>query len=197
MYTYFLALFSETRACYAPALSALGAFSGMLGTAAYLRSPLSRMSAKRALGATAPLRVLATLAVWPLLAAAGASQQRQWYLACAYTVVSGVLSEMAFLPASVLAAEASPFATRALAYSLYVAFIDTGDVASDWIVAPLIQRLHVSVDDWSGLPALLAVGAVSQLAVIGAFWRALADGAPGGRRLPGGADRGGDRGADE
>jgi len=80
--------------------------------------------------------------------------------------ITSVSSMLAFTPSTVLATESTPLANKTMAYAVYLSLIDSGDSASGWITSSIVNHLGITYGDWSGLPDLIWISSVSQLAVL-------------------------------
>jgi len=80
------------------------------------------------------------------------------------TSVSGML---AFTPSTVLATESTPVEHKTMSYAIFLSIIDSADSCSGWLTSFIIHRLGMSYGEWSALPNLIWISALSQLAVLG------------------------------
>ena len=97
--------------------------------------------------------------------------------------ISGIFSELGFLPKLVIAtevaarwADSSEHSARfggAQGYAIMLTVIDMGDAISLQVTAPIVSALGITYTDFSALPSLVAIGAATSAAVLlglGGIW---------------------------
>lgn len=96
-------------------------------------------------------------------------------VAAASSILSGLFSEIGFLPKLVVATQvAANFADSASGvgfggaqpYAVMLTVIDMGDAISLQITAPIVSALGISYSDFSALPSLVGIGAASSMVVL-------------------------------
>lgn len=104
----------------------------------------------------------------PITNRADSFNPSHWVLPYAYgcACVTSFANQLAFLPALVLATQSTALDKAGIMYAIYLSFIDIGDSANEWIMAPIVRSLGITSSNFSRLSTLLYIDAGCHIAVI-------------------------------